>query len=312
MFKVHAALCFGLVTGLAAGQEGAPAASAPVAGPAPAPVKIVLLDPGAEPREPIRMRVESGLERRIRGVVEMTTRISGGPATAPHELKTPPMEMLLSLAVVEVDPSGTATLTVRFDDMGVVEGDGAEPHPAAAAMEAALDMMTNLRMTFVVDARGCPQSVEIIGLEGLPPMVAQQMDSVKQTVDQICTPVPEEPVGIGARWEVNATLDSGVRMEQRSVYELVRRDSDGLTLRVDVQVSAAPQEIHIGGQATGMRLEELAGSGGGETTLDARTLFPRQADMRMKMKMSQSLPAGDDAPNARLEMTMHMTMNQVD
>jgi hypothetical protein len=72
----------------------------------------------------------------------------------------------------------------------------------------------------------------------------------------LAPPLPAEPVGVSAVWEVSRTLDSGER--QRFAFEIVSMDDTTLTTRTQVRLSA------LGG-------EEEAVQGHGETTIELRS-----------------------------------------
>jgi hypothetical protein len=105
------------------------------------------------------------------------------------------------------------------------------------------------------------------GQERIHPRVAVTIGNVRSAVATI--PVPKEPVGIGAVWEVRRPIRIwSARVAQVTRYELTDRVGDRFRVTVSIQQRAAPQtadlnpklEMHVRGyelRAQGHALADL-------------------------------------------------------
>jgi hypothetical protein len=83
-------------------------------------------------------------------------------------------------------------------------------------------------------------------------------------------PLPEEEVGVGARWLVTTRLPlSGAAMDVRMAYTLKELRADGMRAEVDVSMSAPPgqpMKLSTLPPGTSAVLDSLSGEGGGDTS----------------------------------------------
>ena len=70
------------------------------------------------------------------------------------------------------------------------------------------------------------------------------MGSTTDQMKVLSIPLPEEELGVGARWEVYQTLvNSGMTMYQKSEFELVAVDGRKVTLKSKLEQTAPPQAM---------------------------------------------------------------------
>ena len=105
------------------------------------------------------------------------------------------------------------------------------------------------------------------GQERIHPRVAITIGNVRSAVATI--PLPREPVGLGAVWEVRRPLRIwSARVTQVTRYELIDRQGDQFRVAIRIQQRAAPQvadlnprlEMHVRGyelRASGRALADL-------------------------------------------------------
>lgn len=196
--------------------------SVPVDGPT-----VTVLDTGAEPRSELRIAVEAGdaavmkltqsqtIEQRFNGEAVPG---AGGVTTAATTDIT-----------VESAEDGVYQVTSITSGSEVIEA----PSPGAAAQaEAAMAELVGIGNRLTLDDRGRVLASEAIGLDGIDNAMAEQLLE-GTTSDQIASPLPDEAVGVGARWEVVQRIPlAGLEIEQVSVYELVSIDGSVVELAV--------------------------------------------------------------------------------
>jgi len=271
------------------GQAGQPAVVPPAGFPAAGqPPNITLLTPGAEPRKALRFTVASSL----RSHMDMEMAMSMAMNMAGQEMpatSVPAMRIGADLNVTNVTPTGDVTYTMAFTGVGLAGKEAVDPALAAVFDSMGKDFKS-ITGTAVVTNRGINRSVKIDTSKVTNPQFSQMMDSVTNSMNGVSSPLPEEPVGIGARWEVRQTLPSGgITIFQKVEYELTAFDGKSATLKVKIDQTGPPQSMSNPSLPPGatVRVESMTGSGTGTMTVPLDGLVPTsQADSKTTMVMS--------------------------
>jgi hypothetical protein len=139
--------------------------------------------------------------------------------------------------------------------------------------------------------RGIVKSMKLDTAKIADPALQQILSS--SGLEKLSAPLPEEPVGVGARWEVTQTLvANGVRMVQIATYELVALDDSTATLAVTIAQSAAAQKLAPPGMPAGadVSLVGLTGSGTGRVAL-TRGALVLYGDIGIMSKLTMDVSA---------------------
>lgn len=230
--------------------------------------EVRLLNPGEEPREELRYRVPEGFEGAIDMVIAMAMR-------QPQPLEMPPIRLRMNVSDVKVDPEGFA-YSFTFDDP-TVDGE-LEDMPPERKEEflREISQLGMLRGKVSLDNRGMLRDVSF-DEPGQSPQLDQLVTEIEQSVRAITTALPEEPVGVGAAWEVVQTHTTNeLTLEQRAEMTLRERDGSRLVIGTDVTQSAGRQRLpnpRLPPEAA-MYLESMKGSGGGVANVDLASLLP--------------------------------------
>jgi hypothetical protein len=140
-------------------------------------------------------------------------------------------------------------------------------------------------------------------------MVQQQIQSMEESLRQIAVPLPEEPVGAGARWEANMGVESGgMRIDQRASFRIDELTTESLRLTTSVTQSAATQNFADPNTGMQMTLNSMSGSGSGISTVRFDSIVPT-ANATMQVSMSMSSPDPSMAAMGELSMSMSMDIS---
>ena len=142
------------------------------------------------------------------------------------------------------------------------------------------------------------------------PQLKQIIDSLQQSMKQFSAPLPEEPVGAGARWETtNALEQRGIRIDQVAKTELKSIQGDRLVLAFGLTQSAPPQRVESSDLPATARMDlvSLASTGDGGSTVDLGSLIASSANVKLQMLMKIRLKMGEQPPQD-IETTMDMSM----
>ncbi len=256
---------------------------------------IKLLDAGKDPKKELRFTAKKGAQQKVLMGVQMgiTMDLGGMPRTQ----SIPRIDMPMEVTVTDV--AGNGDLTYRFElrEPQIVD-DGTAGPGVVAGMKGALDGMAGLSGTAVVTSRGFTKSVDLKVPAGANPQIKQFMESLKQSIGQMSAPLPEQPVGIGAKWETTTNIEqNGMKLKQVATSEVLALDGNVFTLSIKLKQSAGRQKVTTNGIT--VDLESLDGTGGGETTIDLGQIVPSKANvtLRSDMKMNsggQSMSMGFD------------------
>lgn len=214
--------------------------------------EVDVLDPGAEPRQELRYRLEPGSAYQFLQELAFEQTISGTTVTYTTSTET-------SVTVESVDDD---VATIRLvSGATTVEVPADAPPELATQLESAMAALEGAVTTLRMDARGRVLDSDIdLGDGG--GLVASLADQLTSSMSQLAVPFPDEPVGPGARWRTTVDFDvSGVTTEVTNEITLTSV-ADGV---IDASFVA---DIEQSGLATG------SGQGSGTYRLDLTTPVP--------------------------------------
>jgi hypothetical protein len=260
---------------------------------------VVLLEPGAEPRAPLRYKLTNGKRAAMDILMTMSMEITMNGQKQPTAA-IPPMRIVMETTITEVMSENEASYFFRVTDAGVAETAGYDP-AAVSLLNTQLATIIGAKGTAKVDSRGFNTDVTMDLPAGLDPQMRQMMESTRQSIEQMSSPLPEEAVGLGAKWELRQLIEqSGMKMKQRTRFTYVEGDGASGKLEAETKQIAENQKITTNGVT--VDLESLKGSGKGIVNFDLAYLVPTKSlveldtetvvsqagakvDMAMKMKV---------------------------
>jgi hypothetical protein len=263
-----------LVVLLALGAAAVPIAPAS-AGDRP---RVELLDPGAEPRAPLRIEAREGQESAFSFRLEqgIEQEIDGAPVPTQQ---IPAIREDVVVRVERVRPNGR--ITYRFDvvDVAVVDAEGFAEEDVQD-LEEALEPLAELGGEFVVNERGIPLRSQLDAPDDAPAIVEDLLSEFEQQLSNFAAPYPNEPVGVGARWTSTASVRTGgIHTDITYEYELLAREGDRLTLAVTYAQSAEPQPVELRDvpESARVRLSEYDIAGSGQIVLSLTEVVPSES-----------------------------------
>jgi len=171
-----------------------------------------------------------------------------------------------TLAVDDVDPNGTASLTVRFESVsftahtpsGPVEYDSTNPPGLVPPAVSTLAALVGQAYSAKIDARGIVKEVD--GLPGLSDTLLSRLNSTEgvariaaekalrqelneqnlmQNLQNLFFPLPDHPVSIGDNWLRATQVNLGLPLTVRSTYTLLSRTAGVATVEITGKVTTA-------------------------------------------------------------------------
>jgi hypothetical protein len=281
-------------------MEGYPAAGA-------API-VKLISPGTAPLTRLRYKVAAGQKSTMVMTMNMGMNVSMGGQPMPA-MDMPVMKMTTDIATTAVSPTGDISYNIVVTGMTAESAPGADP-TVAQIFSGAADAIKNLKGTAVISDRGVKRSSKL-DLEAVSDAtVKQALQSFSSSIENIASPLPEEAIGPGAKWEVRQSTNvSGMTAFQKSEYELVSVVGNVATIRVKTDQTAPPQPMNNPALPAGltMMVEKMLGTGTGTITLDLTTLIPK-AEMSMTTDASIVMDMGGTTQPMGMTMKLKTTV----
>jgi hypothetical protein len=140
-------------------------------------------------------------------------------------------------------------------------------------------------------------------------MVPQSQQTATQT-----RPLPEEPVGVGARWEASMSVDqAGLGMDVLVTTEIVEMTDAGFVTEETFSLDASSSGGLIDELVPGMELaiDEYAVEGSGRTEFELDRLS-QDGVMEMLMRMAMNAAFEGESTDMSMDMAMTMTSTVTD
>lgn len=278
---------------LAAAQPGPTKAPPPKAAPMPPPAggrapTVVLLDPGKGPRKPLRYDLPGAYKDKIKMTMTMAMDMNMGPGQS-MKMQLPPIYMEMELSVVE--KLGNDEMRCKFAVTGadVLPGGDKLFEAMRDQLKAELNKVVGAAGTMIMNNRGVTRDMNLALPSNMDPNMRQTMESSRQAMEQMSSPLPVEPVGIGARWQVDQRIEqNGLVLKQKAVFQLSKLKGKKGALKTTITQTADPQTAKLPNLPAGFTAQLLShsGTGGGKVDLDLGRLVPSRANVDIKTDTS--------------------------
>jgi hypothetical protein len=276
---VIASILMGGVWGISCPSvPSAVAQSLPAVQPAAAttnPAKTELLQAGTEPRRELKFRPTANSKQTMTMTMGMSMEMIVGETPLP---KTPIPKMVLQIdsRVQRVDPSGDIHCSFGYSDIRAIADKDTSPE-VLAAMQKSLKSMVGTKIDLVIGSNGQMKSKNLSLPKNIDPMIKQSLAQLDRSMEQISTPLPVEKIGLGAKWQVNNSIQvAGIKFDRSSTYEVVEIDETGMTVKTTISQSAPPQDLPMPGAAKESKgkITSLVSDGEGKYTIRFDSLLP--------------------------------------
>jgi len=257
--------------------------------PGAAPV-FKLLEAGEAPLRALRYRLAAGSTHQLVMTLRMSLGVEIDGRGAPVQ-RAPAMRMVFDCKVTEADPAGARFDFGLADPPELFETEGIPP-AVLEPMKKSLASLSAIRGHVAMTSRGVVKEANIQVGPGLDKSAEQMVQSMRQSMEQTSVPLPEEPVGVGARWKMLHRVQAGgVIVYQVAEFKFIRFEGPVATLAVVFEQFAPRQEMALAAGA-GARavLTSMQGHGEGHLAVDLTSPVPRSSaefDTTLRMNIQQ-------------------------
>lgn len=232
---------------------------------------VKLLEPGAEPRTALRYKFQANRSEEMIMEMSMAMAVEMGDLKQP-ETSVPGTRMTMTIDGKDVSPEGDLHYEFELTQVEVLSTPSDNPM-IVNMMKQQVNSMQGLSGSATVTSRGFAKEAEIKPPPGIDAQTKQFMDNMKQSMNQMSAPLPEEPVGRGARWEVTMPVETpAMKLTQIATYTLSEIQDDKVKFDVAIKQTAPPQDIAAPGAK--VSLESLDSSGTGTIEMQMTNLVP--------------------------------------
>ncbi|MBT8451931.1 MAG: hypothetical protein KJO40_08205 [Deltaproteobacteria bacterium] len=217
--------------------------------PPPPELSVRLVDPGEAPLEPLRYAIPP--DTVVKSLLDIRDVDVAAEETEDSEDAfgvLPGFTLFLHAGPSLVLPKGFRYI-LRISKAESVLPEGVTDRQAQEA-EQGVEALRGMRGRFDINAQGIVLDADVPWAQGqqrIHPRVAITIGNVRSAIATI--PLPLEPVGIGAVWEVRRPLRIwSARVTQVTRYELTDRVGDRFRVTVMVQQTATPQVADLNPQ----------------------------------------------------------------
>lgn len=243
--------------------------------------QVELLNVGMEPRQKLRFKsvVNAKQTATITMNMDMAVSVAGKPTS---QVKIPTTAFTMQTVVTKVDANGDMHYQFSYTDADVVAASTTLPKQVDL-MRSRIKKMVGTKGNVVVDNQGRTKTASFVFPETLDTDMKQQMEQMTNSVAQLSSPVPEQAIGTGAKWQVSSSPKlSGINLTQLVTYQLVSLQNNIATLNVNVEQHAKQQNF----TRPGMRMPSgtliVNAQGQGQLTQPLHQLMPLRSAMSVR------------------------------
>lgn len=193
--------------------------------------KVELIDAGSGDLQQLRLNVTEGQ-------VETWTMEMTNDTEVMGQTVSMPMSFTMTSTVDEVDEE-TIETTLTYDDVKL-DMSGIPGMPKGM-MDQMTDLLKGMSVELDYDRLGAITDSDFALPADMPAELSGMLDQIGSQMTLNTAPFPAEPVGVGATWKSETPINTGgLTMEQVATYELVARDGDDYTIKIDSTMSPEP------------------------------------------------------------------------
>ena len=242
-----------------------------------APPAVELLDAGKAPHKALRTTFEAGAKQSLRVESNWTVTSLYGPLITTSAVM-PSLVYELETEAKETSDEG-AQFDFRVTKVTAKSRKGVKPAQVKAAKTAAGSLKA-VTGSFSINARGMVEAFAIDAPSDASLLASDMIDQIKQAIRLSSLPLPEEPVGKGAKWTATQVIEQRTaKISHTSTFELVDVKGERVRARSTHAAETPEQRLELPASRPGasFTLNELDFSGESKGAWPLNKLGPPSA-----------------------------------
>jgi hypothetical protein len=263
-------------------------------------IELSLLTPGAEPRTEMRLRAVPETRQDVRMGVVAKMEFVG--AEKQQTIPTRQVNLQAAVRSKEVKDAGVTSFEVILS-AARMQADGDIPPEVLDKENSTFQMMTGAVFAATIDGRYLTREATVSAPPGATREIRSGLEEMKDAFTETDLILPEEAIGIGARWQVRQSkITNGLTVNKLVVHELVAVADSVLTIKsTGTETSTkqkAPASLFPGLKADQV---EYRGSSLEDVTLDLTKIMPIKSIQTAKSELVMYIKAGKESATLTLK-----------
>jgi hypothetical protein len=264
--------------------------------------QIKLIAAGAEPLAVYRLQAAPGSQQNVKMSVAMSMTM-GVPGMSGEAMKLPVIQLGAKVTTKSVADNQDVSYEAVFEKVEVAADAEAEPM-LRQAMEQQMSGLKGVVVTGRLSDRYQSKQADVKLPPGVDASTRESLEQMKGTFVNPALTLPEEPIGVGAKWEVRTQQkENNINVDLVATHELTAAADGQLTIKTTTTRGATNQKI-ANPMMPGLQVDltKLTGSKKEEFVLDLAKLLPVTYQSEDWSEMSMAMNQGGQ----RQTMTMKM------
>lgn len=266
---------------------------------------IKMVSHGAMPRKKLRYRLTPNTVFRMKITMHMNIRMKiRVPKREPilQNVQIPPLSLVNEIRCKKRETNGDAHIYSRLVEAKPIEVPGQDPN-MVASIQKEMQKLQGMSIEYTVSNQGDIKASRVVFQPNMAPQFRQLMTNIQNSFRQMVTPLPKEPVGLGASWTVTNVLTQPFRVKQATRFQLLQRQGSALELSVEATQNARSQQrmVQTMGQSVPVTMS-IQSKGQGKTVLKLDSLF-----INSSLHMLSNMMV--NTANAQGSQQVHTTMD---
>ena len=204
--------------------------------------QLEVISTGTGKKEKLRFKSKVGAKQRINVTLNKDTLMSIGQFKMPRA-KLPAYVITLDSTVTKVESNGDIHYDIAYSDVKI-QGDAQTDSQLIKVISKQIGQLENFKGSAIIDNQGRAKKVSYVIPETVDINIKFLVEQLSNSLQQLSSPVPEQAVGIGAKWQINSdTSINGINLKQTTNYELVNIKDGVATVNVNLQQQEKSSQV---------------------------------------------------------------------
>jgi hypothetical protein len=269
---------------------------------------IEMISTGEAPRRPLRYSFASVHRDSMTMEMKMRIQLSVGDRHAPA-VDIPPVRMMITLDPKPVLPNGDLLYAFSLASIDLVDDPSSKAPPEMISkIRPDLQKLAGAHGEVEVTTRGVAVKAAMDAPPGVGDEVRDMIDQTTNAMKDLCSPLPSQAVGRGARWKATSPIHiNGIEATRAVDFDLDGLDGDRATFHISVAMTAKPQVVANKRLPAGttLTLDSLSAKGQGKLAVDLGGIVPT-SDAELESVGDMTVKAG--AEEQDMSVATHMTI----
>ncbi|MBW4445597.1 MAG: hypothetical protein KME38_01640 [Spirirestis rafaelensis WJT71-NPBG6] len=273
--------------------------------------QVELISAGAEPRQELRFKPTVGIKETANMTMstDITMSIDGKAVPA---FKIPTTAITLNTVVSKVEPNGDINYEFSYSDVDLI-GKSTLPPEVLNNMQTQITNLNKFKGSVIIDNRGYTKKANFVTPQGLDPSLKQMFDQMSSSIEQLSSAVPQEAVGIGAKWRTISEVNlGGIKLKQIATNELVNIKDGIASLNISIEQQAPPAtNLNLPETPKGVTitLRSYNGNGQGQALINLKKLMPISSKLSIQSKTQMSLKSTGSVEETTMNQDSSIQIN---